>query len=361
MTPTSAPLPLVAAAGAAARARPRAAAAASAVAAVACVAAAVALAGAAALRARRRHLLGSLPVSSGDVAFDAAGALKNVLAVDKHSLTIGGERVIIVSGEFHYWRVPDRDRWERVLRLYKSAGLNCIRIYFHWGYHSPAEGVYHFDGNRDIEYLLTLCEKLRLYVMAAPGPYICAETQGGGHPIWLLAKKNVGLRHSYTTYWKEYDEAYSEYCSQWLEQICPILARHQVTVKEGGCVIAYQVENEVFETISGFPLGITVPFGPVDGMRFLAKRVRELGINVPFFHNDAWEEGSFVAREPGHKVAGKNTFGLDIYGFDKYVVFAPTTAPLSTVSAGEEDMSRWKPWDPAIVEEKVDGLEKRIR
>ncbi|KAJ1561135.1 hypothetical protein HK096_005874, partial [Nowakowskiella sp. JEL0078] len=82
---------------------------------------------------------------------------------------------------------------------------------------------------------------------------------------------------------------------------------------------------------------------------------------VPFFHNDGWEEGSFVAKPKGHKVAGKESFGLDIYSFDKYVVFAPTTAPLSTIQAGVEDVSRWQDWDPSVVEEKVDQLEKTIR
>jgi beta-galactosidase GanA len=75
---------------------------------------------------------------------------------------------MILSGEFHYWRLPDKSRWKSILQEYKNAGLNTIRIYFHWGFHSPDEGVYHFDGNRDLDYLLTLCEELHLFVLAAP-------------------------------------------------------------------------------------------------------------------------------------------------------------------------------------------------
>ena len=48
----------------------------------------------------------------------------------------------------HYWRVPDRERWRPILQKYRSGGLNAVRIYFHWGYHSPSEGEYVFDGNR---------------------------------------------------------------------------------------------------------------------------------------------------------------------------------------------------------------------
>ncbi len=65
----------------------------------------------------------------------------SILDYDKNSLIINGKRIFILSGEFHYWRIPDRNRWRDVLLRYKTGGLNCIRIYFHWGYHSPAEDV----------------------------------------------------------------------------------------------------------------------------------------------------------------------------------------------------------------------------
>ncbi len=114
---------------------------------------------------------------------------------NQRSFSIRGQQTLLLSGEFQYWRIPDRGRWRGLLQDYKSMGLNCIRIYFHWGYHSPAPNVYHFDGNRDVEYLLSLCSALQLHVIAAPGPYICAETTGGGFPMWLLQRPDVRIRH----------------------------------------------------------------------------------------------------------------------------------------------------------------------
>ncbi|RKO84449.1 glycoside hydrolase superfamily, partial [Blyttiomyces helicus] len=134
-----------------------------------------------------------------------------VLDWDARSLRIRGEPVMILSGEFHYWRVPDRERWESVLRGYKAVGVNTIRIYFSWAYHSPAQGTYHFTANRDIDHLLTLCSQLGLFVLVAPGPYICAETQGGGIPQWVVAKRDVRIRHSVTNFWRRYDPEYSRY------------------------------------------------------------------------------------------------------------------------------------------------------
>jgi hypothetical protein len=206
------------------------------------------------------------PYTDRDFAFEQ-DKYRDILAYDANSLIIRGKRIFLASGEFHYWRVPDRSRWESILKTYKSCGFNCIRIYFHWGYHSPKEGVYHFDGNRDVDYLLQLCSKLKIFVLAAPGPYICAETQGGGFPLWLIAKRDVGLRHM-SWLFKLWDYKFAEYSKQWIDNIMPILKKHQITEKEDGCVLAVQLENELFEFWSWLPIGF------VDEMKSLAKFTR---------------------------------------------------------------------------------------
>jgi beta-galactosidase GanA len=235
----------------------------------------------------RRQNLGELAITTQDVAYDKE-QYGSILNYDRHCFYIDGKPIIIISGEFHYWRLPDKSRWEHILRLYKAAGLNCIRIYFHWGFHSRDEGIYNWDGPRDVGYLMSLCEKLELFVMAAPGPYICAETQAGGLPIWLASKRSVRLRHSYNSFFRLYDDEYSKYCREWYSNLIPHLREHQITYKRGGCLIAFQIENEAFEKIKGIPLGLA------DDMRNLCKVARDMGITVPLFTNDAWEEGSFV-------------------------------------------------------------------
>ncbi|KAJ1546599.1 hypothetical protein HK405_007007, partial [Cladochytrium tenue] len=336
---------------------PGAAGAASMVAAVAVTAAAAAVAALLLWRRelRRAHLgkLGAA-VSTESMAFDR-DALADTLTWDRYSFVVHGRRVLLLSGEFHPWRVPDRERWRDVLAMYKACGLNCVRIYFHWGFHSPAEDVYVFDGNRDMDYLLSLCEELRLFVLAAPGPYICAETQGGGHPTWLVAKRDVRIRHAAGTFSRRFDTEYTRHCQAWLANILPIIARHQITRGDGGgCVIAAQVENENFETFFGWPIGLA------DDMRLLAQAFRDNGVTVPLFHNDGFEAGSFNAR-PGARVQGLPAFGLDLYAFDKYVVFAPTSAPLSNVGSAVVDAAKWKPWAPATVESATDRMEETVR
>ncbi|KAJ1547898.1 hypothetical protein HK096_009646 [Nowakowskiella sp. JEL0078] len=303
--------------------------------------------------------------------------LPNDLPLDwsKHCLFIEDTPTIIFSGEFHYWRLPDQSRWEEVLSLYKAAGLNCIRIYFHWGFHSPEEDVYNFDGFRDIDFLLRICEKLHLFVLAAPGPYICAETQGGGIPGWLLAKKQVRIRHLSATARKKYDPEYSLYCHQWFSAIIPIIRKHQITnqfsnTNQRGCVIAFQIENENFENLFGYP------FASGDEMRYLCKSARDLGITVPFFTNDGFEAGSFVMRDDS---ANKNDrhFGIDLYGFDKYVVFIPAssifgilfgsevqkvdTTSLDTISRIKKKSNVFPEWNMKTVASALDGIENKVR
>ncbi|KAI1321182.1 hypothetical protein EDD11_007748 [Mortierella claussenii] len=301
-------------------------------------------------------------IHTNDTLFDAT-TYGHVINYDKHSLILHGQRTLILSGEFHYWRLPDRTRWKPILEQYRSAGLNCVRIYFHWGFHSPQQGQYVFEGNRDIDYLLGLCEDIGLYVLAAPGPYICAETQAGGFPIWLVAKREIRLRHMKTNFWKEYDPAFMEYCVEYFKHILPILARHQITnaanedglasmhSRHGGCVIGLQIENEAFQHVVGYPIGLH------DDMKVLAKTARDCRITVPLFTNDGFEQGSFIVKDDPHRK--KKDFGIDLYGFDKYVVFTPNSEPTSWVVG--RDPSFLEEWDPATVVSELDEMEKKVR
>ncbi|RIA85907.1 Glycoside Hydrolase Family 35 protein [Glomus cerebriforme] len=301
---------------------------------------------------------GTLPITTTDCAYNR-NKYGQILNWDKHCLYIRGKPTLIFSGEFHYWRLPDRSRWESILKKYRAGGFNCIRIYFHWGFHSPDKGIYKFDDNRDVDYLLDLCEKLQLYVLAAPGPYICAETQVGGFPLWLAAEK-LEIRHIKFTGFKEYDKNFVKYEKEWFEAILPILACHQITEKSDGCVIALQIENELFDKVR------KIPFGLHDEMRVLCKMARDCGITVPFFSNDPDESGSFIAKpeddaKPSTNFFNRRSFGLDLYGFDKYFIFSPPDAPVPFDFNSEQDPRKWKPWDPKDMVNALDHLEKVVR
>lgn len=251
---------------------------------------------------------------------------------DKYAFKIDGKKTFILSGEFHYWRAPDRERWLDLLKTYKILGLNALRIYFHWGYHNPAEDKYYFDGNRDVDYLLKICEELGFYVFIAAGPYICAETNAGGYPGWLLAKRDVYIKNLKATANVKYDPKYMKHCRNWYEHFIPNIKKHQITENPKGCIIGFQIENEYFEKFLFLK-------GNRKYMEELIKYVREFGVSVPTFHNDAWETGSW------------NNL-VDLYGFDKYPIWAPKKPKIELGKV-------W--WSFKKFEKKVDFAEKKVR
>ena len=207
------------------------------------------------------------------------------ITYDRYSFLIDGKRTYLWSGEFHPYRLPSPALWTDIFQKMKAAGFNTVSIYFSWGYHSPREGVYDFSGVRDLDRLLDDARDAGLYVIARPGPYINAEVDSGGFPLWITQKP---VRN------RSPDPAYLKLADEWMTQIDRILARHQLTDGRGS-VIAYQVENEYY---NGSPEGRAY-------MQHLENKARADGITVPLVgnHNDTFVNG---------------TGAVDISGWDYY-------------------------------------------
>ena len=120
----------------------------------------------------------------------------------------------------------------------KAEGYNAVTIYFNWAYHSPEPGVYDFSGVRNVNKLLDDAAQVGLYVIARPGPYINAETSGGGLPGWLTTEAGKARTNA------------PDYRPQPTTG-CPTSTRssrkHQLT-NGTGTVILYQIENELANT-----------------------------------------------------------------------------------------------------------------
>jgi beta-galactosidase len=211
----------------------------------------------------------------------AAPPAAHAVTYDKYSLSIDGKRIYLWSGSFHYWRLPSPSLWKDVLQKMKTGGYNGVEIYFHWGFHSPRPGVYDFSGIRDVDRLLDMARDAGIYVIARPGPYINAETDGGGFPAWLAgtAGRPRGTAPEYTAAYKD-----------WLTHINAIIARHQVT-NGTGTVLLYQVENELY----------TENDDTRRYMQDIADKARADGITVPLTgnHNDTFLTGLGAPQLPG--------------------------------------------------------------
>ncbi|HEY9331489.1 MAG TPA: beta-galactosidase [Streptomyces sp.] len=248
---------------------------------------------------------------------------------DEKSLKVDGERLVVWSGEFHYWRLPSPDQWRDVLQKLKASGFNAVSLYFFWGFHSSRPGSYDFTGVRDVDRLLTMAEQEGLYVIARPGPYINAEVSMGGLPPYM------------STYGGEERTADPQNLAadlEWLKAVNGIIGRHQIT-DGGGSVIAYQVENEQIDNAPKH----------IDYIEKLQSAVVEQGITVPLFHNDYGNgHGWNVPGGPGGSQ-------LDLYAFDTYPLGFDCAGGRKQLSDYESRVRGYSPATPVFIAEGQGG------
>ncbi|KAJ6619548.1 glycoside hydrolase family 35 protein [Mycena sp. CBHHK59/15] len=213
--------------------------------------------------------------------------LTDAVTWDPHSLFIHGQRVFILSAEFHPWRLAGNpDIWADVFQKIKANGFNTVvSFYVNWALHFPTpdtnngEGDFEAGTYRDIERFIQEGKKAGLWMIARPGPYINAETTGGGFPGWVgnIAGDLRTNNPNYTQAWIPYMTAISK-----------IIARNQVT--NGGPIILVQAENE-------FSAGATrSPY-----MQAIIDLYRANGVVIPITHNDqhSGQAGNFSPDLPG--------------------------------------------------------------
>ena len=146
---------------------------------------------------------------------------------------LNGEPFRIISGSIHYFRVMPQ-YWEHRLLKLREMGCNTVETYIPWNFHEPKKGEFDFTGMKDVESFVRLAQKLGLYVILRPSPYICAEWEFGGLPAWLLKDGEIKLRCT--------DGPYLAHALEYYDELMPRLAPLQIT--NGGPVIMMQVENE---------------------------------------------------------------------------------------------------------------------
>lgn len=137
------------------------------------------------------------------------------------------------SGAVHYFRVPRMYWRDRLLKL-KECGLNCVETYVAWNLHEPKEDSFDFSGDLDLREFIDEATELGLWIIVRPGPYICAEWEGGGLPAWLLECNEIGLRCDNVIFLEKTER----YLKKVFEIVRPCL------VENGGNILMMQIENE---------------------------------------------------------------------------------------------------------------------
>ncbi|KAG4961491.1 hypothetical protein JHK87_038124 [Glycine soja] len=127
------------------------------------------------------------------LAFSLIGSAKASVSYDSKAITINGQRRILISGSIHYPRSTP-EMWPDLIQKAKDGGLDVIQTYVFWNGHEPSPGKYYFEGNYDLVKFIKLVQQAGLYVHLRIGPYVCAEWNFGGFPVWLKYIPGISFR-----------------------------------------------------------------------------------------------------------------------------------------------------------------------
>lgn len=243
------------------------------------------------------------------------------LGYDSLSLTVDGKRTFLVSGEFHYFRVP-KDDWRRRLELLKAVGGNCVATYIPWCIHEPEEGRVLFGDRpeRDLDAFLRTVREAGLMAIVRPGPYQYSELVYAGLPRWLIeghpeiATKKADGTPLHTGCVDYNHPVFLEKARRYFKAVADVIRPHLAA--NGGPVVLVQLDNEL--------TGIHVWFGApktrayfedsADYLVTLRNWLEEDGIPGPYCHN-AGSTAMVTYYEPCVRKLGTDDFLL---GYDHY-------------------------------------------
>jgi len=203
------------------------------------------------------------PPMSGHLKMGGKDPQGHELNVNSQSLTLDGQPIYPVMGEFHYSRVPRQD-WERELLKMKAGGLTVISAYIFWNHHEEVEDQWDWTGNKNLHDFVALCAKHDLKVWLRLGPWDHGEARNGGFPDWLFTK--VQRVHSAA------DPQYMDYVKQLYTQIYQQV--QGMLYKDGGPIIGVQVDNEVR--------------GDPGYLLALKNMAQQIGFDVPYYSMTGW-------------------------------------------------------------------------
>ncbi|KAF0391646.1 Beta-galactosidase [Gigaspora margarita] len=150
------------------------------------------------------------------------------------AICINGLPKLLLAGCIHYPRSTP-SMWPSLLRKAKEGGINTIQTYVFWNLHEPIRGTYDFTtDSANLPYFIQLCKEFDLYVSLRIGPYVCAEWNFGGFPVWLKHLPDVKLRTN--------NEIYLQEMKRFVNKVVDISRPY--FPDKAGPIILLQIENE---------------------------------------------------------------------------------------------------------------------
>ena len=183
---------------------------------------------------------------------------------DRHSLIMGGRRVVAVMGEIHYSRLPESE-WAAEVHKMKEGGVTIISNYVFWNHVEEHQGVFDWSGQRNLRRFIEICQREGLPVCLRIGPFCHGEARNGGIPDWVV---NSGCKL------RSEDPQFLAYVEALYRQVFTQVQGLQW--KDGGPVVACQFDNEYG--------------GPGSYLMRLKEIATAVGFDLPFYTRTGWPE-----------------------------------------------------------------------
>ena len=195
---------------------------------------------------------------------------------DATSLIIDGRRVCPVMGEIHYSRIPQSE-WQQEVRKMKDGGVTIIATYVFWNHVEEQQGIFRWDGQRDLRQFLEVCKAEEMPVVLRIGPFCHGEVRCGGIPDWMWNPSLTlpeGEGTSKPIRMRSEDPRFLFYVERLYRQIFTQVQGLQW--KDGGPVMACQFDNEYR--------------GRGSYLMALKRIATSIGFDLPFYTRTGWPE-----------------------------------------------------------------------
>lgn len=157
------------------------------------------------------------------------------VSYDTRSLIIDGRRQLLISAAIHYPRsVPAM--WPGLVQLAKEGGINTIETYVFWNGHELSPNNYYFGGRYDLVRFCKIVQEAGMYLILRIGPFVAAEWNFGGIPVWLHYVPGTVFRTD--------NEPFKYYMKKFTMLIVEKMKEEKLFASQGGPIILSQVENE---------------------------------------------------------------------------------------------------------------------
>lgn len=153
---------------------------------------------------------------------------------DERSFIINGTRTLLLGGSVHYPRSTP-GMWDHILQMMVEDGLNVVEMYLFWNLHEFKRGQpYDLSGNANWTLFVEKAGNAGLFVNLRIGPYVCAEWDYGGLPLWLQSIPGMEVRAD--------NEPWKDEMARFVQDMARLATPY--LAKNGGPIIMAQIENE---------------------------------------------------------------------------------------------------------------------